>query len=201
MFGQVSDPKWDFQRYLGLTRDAMVWKLDGLSEYDVRRPMTVTGSNLLGILKHVASVTLGYFGETFDRPHGEPLPWLDEDAEPNADMYATAQESRADVLGLWERAWAHADRTIEELDLDAVGHVPWWPAERSEVTLHRVLVHMTDELARHAGHMDVIRELLDGQTGRHRGNDNMAPGDQTWWTAYVERVDQAAQQASGAGGD
>jgi hypothetical protein len=192
----MTDDKADFQRYLARTRDAMVWKLEGLSEYDARRPMTITGTNLLGIIKHVASITLGYFGDTFDRPHGEELPWLDENAEPNADMYATADESRADLLGLWERAWAHADRTIEELDLAAVGHVPWWPAERREVTLHRVLVHMTDEVGRHAGHMDILRELIDGEVGRYREIDNMAPGDQAWWTAYVERVDQAARQAS-----
>lgn len=194
----MSDPKADFQRYLGLTRDAMIWKLDGLSEYDARRPMTRTGTNLLGVIKHVASMAYGYFGDTFGRPYDDRLPWLADDAAPNADMYAAADETRADVLGLWERAWMHADRTIEELDLDAVGQVPWWPADRSEVTLHRVLVHMTDELARHAGQMDIVRELIDGAVGRHRGNDNMAPGDEAWWADYVERVDQAAHQANDA---
>jgi hypothetical protein len=49
-------------------REALVWKLDGLSEYDARRPMVPTGTNLLGLVKHVASVEAGYFGETFDRP-------------------------------------------------------------------------------------------------------------------------------------
>ena len=50
-------------------REAMLWKLDGLSEYDVRRPLTPTGTNLLGLIKHVASIELGYFGDTFGRPY------------------------------------------------------------------------------------------------------------------------------------
>src|SRR4051812_28449234 len=121
------------QRYLQIARDAMVWKLEGLSEYEVRRPLTPTGTNLLGLVKHLAGVEIGYFGDTFGRPSGELLPWWADDAEDNADLWATADESRADVIGLYHRAWAHADATIEALDLDAVGEVPWWPSERSRV--------------------------------------------------------------------
>ena len=123
----------------------MLWKLDGLSEYDVRRPMVPTGTNLLGLVKHLASVEFGYFGETFGRPFSERLPWLEEGAEPNADMWATPDESRAEIIGLYHRAWAHSDATIGALALDAIGQVPWWPPERREVTLHRILVHMIAE--------------------------------------------------------
>ena len=118
-------------RYLTTARDALVWKLDGLGEYDIRRPMTPTGTNLLGLVKHVASVADGYFGEVFGRPSGEPLPWFDDDAEPNADMWATTDESRDDIVALYHRAWARVDATIEALDLDAVGHVPWWTEAHS----------------------------------------------------------------------
>ena len=55
--------KADLHRYLQIGREALVWKLDGLSEYDIRRPMTPTGTNLLGIVKHVASVEAGYLGD------------------------------------------------------------------------------------------------------------------------------------------
>jgi Protein of unknown function (DUF664) len=132
-----SDPKADLRRYLQAGREALLWKLDGLSEYDIRRPMVPTGTNLLGIVKHVASVEAGYFGETFGRLFEEPLPWLDDDAEPNADMWATAEESREQIVGLYRRVWAHSDATIDTLPLDAVGQVPWWPPDRREVTLHR----------------------------------------------------------------
>jgi hypothetical protein len=190
------DPKADLHRYLQAARDALLWKLDGLSEYDVRRPLTPTGTNLLGLVKHVASVEFGYFGDTFDRPAGEPLPWFDARAEPNADMWATPDESREQIIALYRRAWAHSDRTIDSLPLDAVGHVPWWPEERRAVTLHGVLVHMIAETHRHAGHADIVRELIDGVVGLRAGNDNMAPGDAAWWESYRSRLEQAAREAS-----
>jgi len=173
----------------------MLWKLDGLSEYDVRRPLVPTGTNLLGLIKHVARVEHGYFGDTFGRPSDEPLPWLDADAEPNADMWATADESREQIVGLYRRVWAHSDATIDALALDAIGHVPWWPQERSEVTLHRVLVHMIAETNRHAGPADIVRELIDGAVGLRADNDNMPPVDRTWWESYRSRLERVARES------
>lgn len=190
-----SDPKADLKRYLQTGRDSLLWKLEGLSDYDVRRPLVPTGSNLLGLVKHVASCELGYFGDTFDRPHGEALLWWSDDAEPNADMWATAEESREDMIGLYHRAWAHSDATIDALALDAIGQVPWWPTGSQEVTLHRVLVHMIAETDRHAGHADIVRELIDETVGFRKDNDNMAPGDQGWWESYRGRLEQVAQEA------
>ncbi len=187
-----SDPKADLHRYLQDARAALLWKLDGLSDYDVRRPMVPTGTNLLGLIKHVASVELGYFGDTFGRPFGERLPWLEDDAEPNADMWATADESREQIIGLYQRACAHADATIGALALDAVGHVPWWPDDRSEVTVHKILVHMIAETDRHAGQADIVRELIDGAVGLRDGNDNMAAGDKAWWESYRGRLESVA---------
>ncbi|TMR12423.1 DinB family protein [Nonomuraea turkmeniaca] len=194
----ASDPKADLHRYLQTAREALLWKLDGLSEYDVRRPMTPTGTNLLGLVKHVASVEFGYFGDTFGRPSGEPLPWFEEGAEPNADMWATPDESREQIIGLYHRAWAHADATINELPLDSIGHVAWWPADRSEVTLHRILTHLISETNRHAGHADIVRELIDGAAGLRAENGNLPDGDQTWWETYRNRLEQAAHEAGTA---
>jgi uncharacterized damage-inducible protein DinB len=190
-----SDPKDVLHRYLQAARDALLWKLDGLSEYDVRRPMVPTGTNLLGLVKHVASVEAGYFGDTFGRPLGEPLPWFEDDAEPNADMWATADESREEIVGLYHRVWAHSDATIDALALDAIGQVPWWPEERSEVTLHQILVHMIAETNRHAGHADIVRELIDGAAGLRADNDNMPTGDATWWESYRDRLERVAEEA------
>lgn len=190
-----SDAKADLHRYLQAGREALLWKLDGLSEYDVRRPLVPTGTNLLGLVKHVASVETGYFGATFGRPFDEPLPWFAEDAEPNADMWATAEESREQIVGLYHRAWAHSDATIDTLALDATGHVPWWPDDRSKVTLHQILVHLIAETHRHAGHADIVRELIDGAAGLREGNDNLPPGDHGWWQGYRSRLEQAAKQA------
>ena len=196
-----SDPKADLSRYLQIAREALLWKLEGLSEYDVRRPLVPTGTNLLGIVKHVASVEAGYFGETFGRPFSEPLPWLAEDAEPNADMWATAEQSRENIVDLYRRVWAHSDATINMLTLDAIGHVPWWPPERKEVTLHRILIHMIAETNRHAGHADIVRELIDGATGHRVDNDNMPDLDQVSWRTYRDRLQSVAQQAAKLGAD
>ncbi len=65
--------KSDLRYYLQSARDALLWKLEGLSEYDVRRPHTPTGTNLLGLVKHVAGVELGYLGDTFGRPSGKTI--------------------------------------------------------------------------------------------------------------------------------
>jgi uncharacterized damage-inducible protein DinB len=193
-----SDPKADLHRYLQSARDALLWKLDGLSDYDVRRPLTPTGTNLLGLVKHLASVELGYFGDTFGRPSGIPLPWFEPDAEPNADLWATPSERRADIIDLYLRARAHADTTISSLPLDAPGHVPWWPPDRNEVTLHRVLVHMIAETNRHAGHADIVRELIDGAAGLRDGMSNLPDVDDAWWESYRARLQEVARSFGAA---
>jgi hypothetical protein len=159
--------------------------------------MVPTGTNLLGLVKHLAGVEIGYFGDTFGRPFAEQPSWLADDAEPNADMWATADEARQDIVDLYQRVWAHSDATIGELALDASGRVPWWPEERSNVTLQLVLVHMIAETNRHAGHADIVRELIDGAAGERKDNDNLAPGDQAWWEGYRSRLEQVAREAAG----
>jgi hypothetical protein len=190
------DPKQIMHRYLDKQRQALLAKLDGVSERDVRWPMTSTGTNLLGLAKHVASIELGYFGEVFDRPSHIPLPWFDDGAEINADMWATAEESREQIITLYQRAAVHADATIEALSLDSPGRVPWWPPEHEQVTLQQVMMHVTAEIARHAGHADIIRELIDGNAGDNDGN---VP-DQTAqeWASYRLRLEEAAAEAAEA---
>jgi hypothetical protein len=190
-----TDLKDDLRHYLQSGREALIWKLEGLSEYDVRRPLVPTGTNLLGLVKHSAAVEAGYLGETFGRPFPEPIPWDEDDAEPNADMYATPDETREQIVDLYRRVWAHSDATIAERALDDVGRVPWWPPERAAVTLHLVLVHLIAEVHRHAGHADLVRELVDGSAGLRPGNSNLPDGDAAWWEAYRRRVQEAAEQA------
>jgi len=120
---------------------------------------------------------------------------LDE-SDPNSDMFAAPDESREFITGLYRRAWAHADATIDALALDATGHVPWWPPDRNEVTLHRILVHVIAETCQHAGHADIIRELVDGAVGLAAERPNLPSGEKAWWTAYRERVERAAQEAA-----
>ena len=184
------DQKQIIHRYLSIQRDALLAKLDGLGERDVRWPMTPTGTNLLGLVKHVANVELGYFGEVFDRPSDVPLLWLDDDAEINADMWAAADESREEIVALYQQAATQADATIAVLTLDSPGRVPWWPPEREQVTLHQIMVHVSVEMARHAGHADILRELIDGSAGNKDGNLPDQSAEE--WAAYRKRLEETA---------
>ncbi len=192
------DGKADLHRYLQDSRDALLWKLDGLSEYDARRPLVPSGTNLLGLVKHVTGVELGMFGETFGRPSADQMPW--DESDPMSDMFAFPEESRESITGLYRRSWAHSDATIGALPLDAIGHVPWWAPDDNQVTLHHVLVRVATETARHAGHADIVRELIDGATGWTPAQPNLPPGDQPWWQAHHDRVERAARQAAAGSG-
>ena len=171
-------------------REVLLWKLDGLSEYDVRRPLTASGTNLLGLVKHLSFTEARYFGEVFGRPFPEPLPRWDDPDPDGADMWATEHETREEVIGRYRRAWEHADATIEALPIDAPGHVPWWP--RPDVKLFNILVHVLTETGRHAGHADILREQHDAAIGLGRENRNVPEGYD--WPAYVGRLSALADR-------
>ena len=190
----VADAKTALTRYLDAARSNLLWKLDGLSDYDARRPLVPSGTNLLGIVKHVASVEAGYLGDVFGRPSPESLPWLSDDAEDDADMWATADESRDDIVNLYRRVWAHSDETIRELPLETVSEVPWWSDARREVTLQEIIVHMIAETNRHAGHADIVRELIDGAIGMTLGNENLPDVDEAWRAEHFALLQSTAEQ-------
>lgn len=190
------DDKATLHRYLRTRRSQLLAKLDGLGEYECRRPMTPTGTNLLGLVKHVASVELGYFGEVFGRPSGRDLPWFDDAAEPDADMWATAGETRDEIVELHRFSAAHSDATIESLPLDAPGVVPWWPEERRHVTLQQMLVHMCAETAQHLGHADILRELIDGAAGQGPNDPNLPVRSAAEQSAHFDRLESAAREAA-----
>jgi uncharacterized damage-inducible protein DinB len=194
-----ADEKQVLHHYLQNARRVLLWKLDGLSDYDIRRPMTPTGTNLLGLVKHCAGVECDYFGQVVGRPFpGErDLDWHeDDDAELSGSMYATEAESREQVIDFYRRVQAHADATIEELPLDARGNVPWWPEDRSHPTLQHLLVHAIAETARHAGHADIIRESIDGEAGLLDGVSNLpTEADAAAWKQHYDKLDKIAQSA------
>ena len=185
----MSDEKDILKQYLRSACNTLLWKLDGLSEYDIRRPMTPTGTNLLGLVKHVANVGAEYFGFVLGRPFPETMPWFTDDAGPNADMWATPDESREFIVGFYERVQAHTADTIDALELTAEGEVPWWGPGGRHTTMHTLLVHMIAEVNRHAGHADIIRELIDGAAGHRPGGSNL-PDDVDWpaFRAHLEEV-------------
>jgi hypothetical protein len=189
------DAKASLLDYLRGARETLLWKLDGLGEYDIRRPLTPTGTNLLGLVKHQAGGELMYFCDLFGRPHGEHLPWQQPGADENAGMWAAPGESRDFITGLYRRAWQHADAVIAELPLDATATIPWWGG--AEETLGGILVHMTAETQRHAGHADIVRELIDGSVGLLEGASNMSSNDPAVWRDHRDQVERVARAAAG----
>jgi uncharacterized damage-inducible protein DinB len=183
------DLKDTLQRYLRKERNALLATLDGLEERQIRWPLTPTGTNLLGIVKHTASVSLGYFGETFGRDHGQTLPWLDDDAETNDDMWATADQTREQIVELYQASAREADATIAALDLESPGRVPWWSDERAEVSLGQILVHVIAETAHHAGHADIVREMLIGTA---TNDPNLPDWSSQRWATYRSTLEEIA---------
>ncbi len=185
--------KASLYNYLKHEREAVLAKLDGLCEYDARRPLTVTGTNLLGLVKHLATWEARYLGEVFDRPFPEPLPRWDVEAERLADMWATEHESRSAVVDRYRRVWEHSDATVAALALDATGRVAWW--HDAEVPLFTILVHLLAETSRHAGHADILREGLDGAAGTDAEDMAVKQHDPAFWTERREKIEAAARSA------
>ncbi|MFF0467249.1 DinB family protein [Micromonospora zamorensis] len=191
----LSDAKAALHLYLRENREALIWKLDGLSERDARMPRTRTGTNLLGIIKHCLNVEAGYFGPTFGREFPTPeelVPTQAFDEDPQADWYASEDETKDGLIDLYRRVGVFADQTIDQLPLDAPGQVPWWRPGRQDVTLQRIIIHVTCDLARHAGHADIIREQHDSAIGLRQDNTNI-PDDYDW-SAYVAKLTKLADR-------
>ncbi|MEJ7707637.1 MAG: DUF664 domain-containing protein [Nocardioidaceae bacterium] len=97
------------------------------------------------------------------------------------------------IIELYRRVQARADVLIANLPLDAAAHVPWWDPQ--DTTLHRLLVHMIAETARHAGHMDILRETVDGQRGLLMAIPNLPDVDEAWSRGCVARLRNIAESS------
>lgn len=184
----MPDLKDELHRKLAASRAVLLSKLEDLSEYDRRRPMTPTGTNLLGLVKHLAGLEYGYLGDAFGYPAPESMSWIEDGSiMEGGDMWAKPDESSEYITGLYRRACAHADGVIAALDLEAPGSVAHWPEDRRNTTLGVLLIRMAVETAQHAGHADIIRELIDG-----KGGPDQDSVDQPTWREYVGQVQTAA---------
>ena len=177
----------DLLHYLQRSREAVLRGLDGMSEYDARRPVVPSGNNVLGLVKHLATMEFEYLGSCVGRPVDPPVQWVaDGSIDRSADTWAAPEETREEIVALYRRAWAHSAASLAALPYDAPAHVHWWPQGRQTTTLGHLLARMVDETARHAGHVDLMRELVDGRTdyGAFEGDE---------LSAYVAEVTAAAE--------
>ena len=176
------------QEDLRWVRQSVVDKLEGLSEYDVRRPLTRTGTNLLGLVKHLTLSEVVYLGDVFERPFPQRhLRFDDPDYRNRDSLWVSDRESHSDIVSGYRRACQHADATIQALPIDASGRVPWWP--QPEVKLFNVMVHVLTETHRHAGHADILHEQLKGAV------DLPALSQSDDWEAHRARIEEAARDA------
>lgn len=182
--------------YLRGPREALVWKVEDLAEREARWPRVPTGTNLAGLVKHMANVEAGYLGDVVGRPWPTPeelVPLSVIEEDPQADFYLTTDESLTDMIDLYRRVWAFTEDTIDTLPLDTPGTVPWWP-DNSDTTLFRLVVHTMQDLSRHVGQADILREAYDGAAGLMQGNSNLPsrqPGEDE---AYVAKLEAIARQ-------
>ncbi len=156
----TGDEKTSLHVALQRHRDVVLWKIEGLDDDQLRRQMTPSGTSLLGIVKHLAAVEYGWFCSTFGRAM-EPMPFDEED--PEADLRIEPGEKTQDLVDFYSRACRAADVVIGEVGIEELG-TAWFG---DQVSMRWVLIHMVEETARHAGHMDILRELIDGATGDH----------------------------------
>lgn len=181
--------KESMHNYLRGARAGMLARIDRLSEYDRRRPMTPTGTYLLGLVKHLSFYESYYLGSVFGREPGWTLPWIEDDSIwQGADLWATADETTTYILDRYHAACTHADTTIAELDLGASTTVSWWQEAKRDTTLGVLMTHMIAETSQHLGHADIIRELIDGRTA----SDPAEMGDAEWWQTYHRKITSAA---------
>ncbi len=173
--------------HLDAARDALIWKVEGLDEADRRRPMTPSGTNLVGVVKHMTWIEGWYLCEFFDRERPR-LAWewdVDAGWGHHSHMYATPEETTPEVIAAYRATTAAADTAIEDLGLDAVGH--HWSGET--VSLRSMILAVLVDTARHAGHSDIMRELIDGSTGdRHAPSGFYGTADEEYRSAYLARV-------------
>lgn len=168
-------------------RAALLAAVEGASEYELRRPGTPTGTNLIGLVKHLVGIEHVYLCDSFGRPAPDVLPWNEDGSVwEGGDMWATADESSDEILALYRRACEASDATIAALDIDAPGTVPHWSPETAGTTLGYLLVRMVAETAQHAGHAEIVRELSDGRTGSDTATSA------TDWATYLARIQEAA---------
>jgi uncharacterized damage-inducible protein DinB len=148
------------EAFLDFQRDTLLWKVAGLDEAAMRRTWTPSGMSLLGLVKHMAYVERNWFQNRF-AGRDLPVPWIGPNSSHDADFQFEPGETTESVIALFRAEVAESKRIVAEApSLETIAASP-----TRQHSLRRILIHMIEEVARHNGHADVMRELTDGQTG------------------------------------
>ncbi|MFI5728608.1 DinB family protein [Kribbella sp. NPDC051587] len=153
--------KLELLESLRRSRAEVLAAVEGVSEYDRRRPMVASGTNLLGLVKHLAGEEHGYLGESLGRTPALRPTWFRDNPYDEQDLWATPDESTDYITGVYRELSAHADQVILSLDLDSPAYVPHW--SNHETTMGVLLFTMVAETAHHAGHATALRHLVNSR--------------------------------------
>ncbi|MFC9935363.1 DinB family protein [Glutamicibacter sp. NPDC127525] len=178
--------------YLNDARENAIFKAEGLAEHLARTPLTPTGTHILGVLHHLAINEYEYFGTCLKRKANDRyVREFIAPHDPDADFLPPADMRAQQLIGLYRKAIAFADEAISTLPLDSPVEVPWWgPA--GNTTLDHLLIHALAETSRHAGHLDIIREQLDGRAGWTAQLDLLPDYTAGQWAEQREKLQQLA---------
>lgn len=159
-----ADEKTMLCAFLDYHRATLLLKVDGVSDEDLRRPAVPSGTTLLGLVKHLAYVERWWFRRVFA---GEEVSFAWSDDDPDADFRIEPDDSTVAVLDLYTGECERSREIVRDAGLDEGGRLGTHlrRAHPSEITLRWILVHMIEETARHNGHADILREMIDGVTG------------------------------------
>ncbi|MGP5015737.1 DinB family protein, partial [Glutamicibacter ardleyensis] len=180
--------------YLNEARSTVLWKCEALSEELARRPMTPTGTHMLGIVHHLAVTEYGYFGECLGLlPNDDHVLELLQSEDSQIDFLPPADYSVQDVLELYRKSVAFAEAALDNLELASPAVIPWWSIHRHS-TVEHLIVHMIAETSRHAGQLDIVRELLDGQVGLREQALNLPSYSSAQWQEQYSHLQQLSQE-------
>ena len=150
--------------YLDYFRSLVVSKVQGLSDAQLRVSLLPSGWTVLELVKHLTHVEQRWLMWGFE---GQPVarPWGDSQDSPDGRWYVSDTEDGPDLVRALQAQGAVTSSVVRAHELSDIGR----PGERWEgaapPTLERVLFHLLQEYARHVGHLDVVRELMDGKVG------------------------------------
>ena len=164
--GGVADERESLTTWLDYHRATLLWKLEGLDDEQLRQPMVPSGLTLLGLVKHLTAVEHSWFVVAFAGT-GEPGLFESED-DRDLDFHVQEDETTEAIVHGYLRACERSREVVAAApSLDETFRFvdPGWPRDGRPGDLRWILVHMIEETARHNGHADIIRELIDGATG------------------------------------
>ncbi|MDQ3645394.1 MAG: DinB family protein [Actinomycetota bacterium] len=147
--------------FLDYHRATLLSKIEGVSDEDLRWSPVPSGTTLLGLVKHLAYVERWWFQDRFAGREAGTYPWTDGDWD--ADFRIEPDETTAEIVDLYLREVAQSRAITDGVDLEERAQRARKTAEPA--TLRWIVAHMIEEMARHNGHADILRELIDGVTG------------------------------------